>query len=658
MALSQRENDIAEAVRRGLMTIAQAQQALRAGPQVPLGAGQTLEPPTERGTVATELRAAKRTFEKATGERIGLDDFAAARRVFGFLTPLIDTAAAVGDVTIGGLAGGASLLGSGLGALTGDPARARRDITALVTESPILGTAPLPQQTLAAAGRASQLGRRAPTPQDAATVERSAEIPPAPTLRRAGEEAITPDQVLTAEQQRLQPPPQFAQEALGGRLAPVKKKTELALTSINDAIDRLFPVGGRVNARLDEALRLDNITPQTIANRAVQFEQRTGQRPTILQLGGENVEGLARSSAGPVGEGRTVIQEFRATILDSQTKNVQDIAERTLTTPGKNFFKDVRTLEKQMQKDAAPLYKAAFKQAVPVTEGISDIIKTPVGKRALARANTILKQERQNPNNLGMQNLRDGEGEVSIELLDAVKRGFNDVIEGKYRDKTTKRLVLDDLGRATQNTLTDFVSEIDAASPVYKEARGAFAGPAKLRDALNDGRNVVKSTKVTPEQIAVRLESMTPSERELYRSGVMRGLIDVMQGAVTDTNRVRKLVRSEGLQNKLRAVFDDRNAADEFIRQLQEAEALAGRVQRVSPTTGSLTAVRGADVTGFSGINVRREAVADLIQRGFDKFRQQRSTRNEQVINRDIASILTQPLTDDVLLELQRRLQQ
>jgi hypothetical protein len=63
------------------------------------------------------------------------------------------------------------------------------------------------------------------------------------------------------------------------------------------------------------------------------------------------------------------------------------------------------------------------------------------------------------------------------------------VIEA-YRDPVTGRLNLDTVGRAINATQREFIKELDKLNPAYGEYRAAFAGPAKLANALTKGAKI------------------------------------------------------------------------------------------------------------------------------------------------------------------------
>jgi len=431
---------------------------------------------------------------------------------------------------------------------------------------------------------------------------------------------------------------------------------EALLTGLNKAVDTVFPQGGAVNARLSEALRLDGINIRDIAQRAREFQNRTGRRPTLLQLGGENIELLGSQVALGAGEARPIIQQYRQQVLDLQTDQVRDVAKRTLSRRRTDYLQDIDNLEEQIRNDAAPLYDQLRLTQYPVTEELRSLLDTPSGVAAFKRARRIMSDERMSPETMGMIKTEDGKwtlgDQINGGVLDYIKRGLDDVVE-KNKDSTTQRLSAQ--GVAASGLRRSFINEADSIAPLYKAARDAYAGPASLRSALIDGRKMLKSSKVRIEDVSRTVDAMNSSEKEFYRAGILQGIVDILQDGVADTNRVRRLVRSNSLRDKLRASFDNPEMADSFIEELIEMEELSGRVQRVSPTTGSLTASRMAGRRDFGKIQADRNALLSIASATYDRLRQQRNLRNEQIVDRDIATIITQPLSDEILDEITKR---
>lgn len=440
------------------------------------------------------------------------------------------------------------------------------------------------------------------------------------------------------------------------RIDKVKKTSAGALEKFNETIDKAFPPETKVKAEINRALELDDINPADIPRIALEFEAKNGRRPSLSEITGENVEGVLGGSGGRLGKGRSIVEKNVETITAAQTSEVEKIADRTLSSPTKNFIDDIEKLEKKMFTESRPLYEKAFEQSVTVTDDIRAMVDTPAGKTALKRANKILKQEGKDPVQLGI--VQDGKkitlgDDVSVEALDAIKRGFDDIVE-KRRDPTTGILRLDQFSRSVDKTRGSFRDAVDQLAPDYKAARDAFAGPASLKDASISGRKAARGTKVKAADIEKRMGRMNTSERDIYRAGFMRGLIDQMTGKITTSNRIRNFLKTEDLREKITAVFGDKAASDAFIAQLEAASTRVSKAQAASSKIGSQTALRQQNQLGVTGGG--KALIADAAKAAFDRLRQDRNVRNRQIADKEIAELLTQPLTDDVLKRISDRL--
>jgi len=201
------------------------------------------------------LRNVEKAFTRVTGERLGIDpeNLPEFRRSLGVFAPLADAGAMVLEGFGGGIAAGVSLAADLIDRAGVDSeGRLRRELLAFATETPIIG------------GGIGQVGR----------------LPAAARAGRAPRQA----------------PPTGA---------PTAPRLPL-LGRINEQIDRVFPPEARTESLLRDSLKLDDITPTSIRQRAADFEARNARKPTLLELGGENVEALARKAGGEIGEGRTV----------------------------------------------------------------------------------------------------------------------------------------------------------------------------------------------------------------------------------------------------------------------------------------------------------------------------------------------------------------
>ncbi|MEE8288910.1 MAG: hypothetical protein V3R25_05810 [Nitrosomonadaceae bacterium] len=587
-------------------------QGFRIMPEVP-GQGVS-QPLPDVGMFSAAGQQAQQAFRDVVGTRPGFDDPSVLQGVRDI--PVVGgPLAALSDITVkglegvGGLAAGA---GTGLASIGGDIAAAlsgeepgtMRRAAVSASEDPALallsGNIPA-----AAAGIPLALSRAAGT---------SKKIAGAPR-------AVKPGKVWESTQE-----------------------------FVNKKIDKIAPPEKILSDQLELAFTGDKMTPDVIRQRAMEFQQRTGRPATLLDISGDNTKQLFSTAGREIGEGREVLENYRKTKLANQTQTVQDIAEGTLTKNKRNYFEEIGSLERQMKSVSSELYDAAHAETVTLTDDFSNILNSNFGRQAIDNAQEILRLEKgESMSDLGLVgNVRTGykfSDEVSVKLLDYVKRGMDDVIEG-YRDPTTQVLNLNATGRAQNKAKIAFLQSIDEASPTYKAARDAYAGPASFKTALTDGRNIFK-TKQTPEMIKERMAGLGQSEKDLYRSGAMRAMMDKMQSGIVDSNRIREFVKKENVQDRLTALFDgDAQMSKRFIDQLEaEAEQIA-TLQRVSPNIGSQT-VRELSGQRAFGIPTKGNVAQDLIARVWNNFRSNRSLENRQIVNKEIADLAIRPIDEE-----------
>lgn len=600
------------------------------------------------------MRDAEEIVKGFQGERVGLDpeNYRSVEKYAGVATPLVHAGVAGLEASAGALGAGISFAVDALDKLGLPNADLlKRDILAMATESPIgipeMAMVKLPQINRASQGRslATQGNRNmmpSMSPDDLRT-------PDGPPLLLGGPEG-------TQGGPRVKPSVADNVERVQDQVSGTADKL---LTVVNEKIDQVFPVEKKTKKLIVETLKKDGVEVQNLPALVSEFEIKNNRRPTLLELGRDNTKDLVRKVGSEVGESRNIVEDFRTDTLNAQSQLVKDIAGRTLLNKDADYLDDVDALDDMRRKQSAPLYEAAHAEIVPINDTMIEIINTPSGRAATTKAMNLIKEDRRLPADLGIEKIK-GQfvfaDDVSVELLDYIKRGFSDYIDTKYRDKTTKRLVLDNLGRKMQSNLSEFVGEIDKVSENYALARQAYAGPSTLKDAFNDASKFV--TKGKPRDMKARMKGMTEGEKDMFRSGFMRGIMDLMTGANRNANNTRKLIKSEDAIEKLTIIFDDRAMAQSLINQLDDADTLGMKAQQVSSNIGTTTQQRqnaAGTFNAMSGGNA--DIFSTIIEKSYDKLRQDRNIRNQQLINEDVANLTTQPLTDDLLETLIKRLQ-
>jgi len=273
--------------------------------------------------------------------------------------------------------------------------------------------------------------------------------------------------------------------------------------------------------------------------------------------------GSAFRNAGQ--EARDEITQFMQGRQLGQADRALDQIEQSFG-PVSNPNRVGEALTQQARAQAAPLYEAAYAAPGRMTPELEAILNTPAGQQALRNAQQIAANERRDPLALGFNDI-DVEGNValtrtpSMETLDLVKRGLDQVIEGR-RDAVTGRLPTSDPSfQAVNGVRADLVRELDALNPDYAAARAAYAGPAQAREAMETGRGFMR---LAPRDIEDQIGRMGSNEQDMYRLGARTALADRVEQARLSTNPLHAIYGSPVAQQRLAAIFPE--GADRFGR--------------------------------------------------------------------------------------------
>ncbi|MXO75343.1 hypothetical protein GRI40_08970 [Altererythrobacter aerius] len=246
----------------------------------------------------------------------------------------------------------------------------------------------------------------------------------------------------------------------------------------------------------------------------------------------------------------------------------------------------------QARTAAGPLYEAAYSAPGASVFRIDDLLSRPSMSKALDNAVRIAREEGRDPVQLGF--VFDDAGNATMirqpswQTIDYVKRGLDDVVEG-YRDKTTGKLVLDDEGRAVNDTLRELLKRADTANPDYAAARAAYAGPAAERDAMRRGQNAMR---MSPDQLSVNVANASTSQVEQMRLGFQSALGEQAGRYRNSANPFNSVLNTPAMEQRLATMYADSPDADiaRLLLQRDLEGQLAGSTNRL--VGNSLTAER------------------------------------------------------------------
>lgn len=386
----------------------------------------------------------------------------------------------------------------------------------------------------------------------------------------------------------------------------------------------------------------DNLSRQVVG-RALAADANTGASagaqidaaqtlgvPYMLADTGENARALFSSVGRQPGASRTIVRDAAIQRQEGQGGRIRGAIERDLG-PVANTFDVSDQLLAQGRAAAAPLYDEAYANPVISTPLLDELLATPAGRQAIAKARTIAANERRDPNAMGF--VLDEEGNVALsptlnlnedgsisqeatqllgytpQTLDYVKRGLDDVVEAN-RDPVTRRLNLDEAGRAVNAVRANFVQEVDRLNPAYAEARAAYAGPASARQALDQGQ---KALNFSDQELERAVRNLNDGDREQFALGYRSALAKSLETRVDGADKARAILGSPKKRQALSELFGGGDNLARFETTLGLEREANDTYRAVA--TGSQTAGRSADdvQTNDAGLN---DSAFDAIVRG------------------------------------------
>lgn len=341
-----------------------------------------------------------------------------------------------------------------------------------------------------------------------------------------------------------------------------------------------------------------------------------GKPMTLADVGGENLQALLGRIQREPGEARQIITKFLTDRdLDSGLRMAGDVNAAV----GEGSAHDTAlALGVARSRAATPKYEAAFSRIVPTEQEAATVqrfINDQLGQDGLQKGLRIIQIENLagdipfNPADYGVALGENGRfvlepGVPNLRLMDAVKRGYDHIVEEHRNDVTGK---LDDYGRAVNLARAAYTGQLRSMYPRYGSALDAWGGPSTSMQALQDGRDFLKEE---PEAISRQVASLSPSDKEFYKLGAaatLRKRIATTGPSGDESNRV---AGNSYIRSQLRPLFDSDEAANRYIDSVMAERRMFQT--KFKTMGGSQTASRVAEDDGpdiASGMHGVRGAV-------------------------------------------------
>jgi hypothetical protein len=311
------------------------------------------------------------------------------------------------------------------------------------------------------------------------------------------------------------------------------------------------------------------------------------------------------------GKGQVMLAEF----LEERAKKLPEQLEAKIMNAlggDENAVRIMARVRANQTANAAKDYPEAYKQVIPIDDELLALLKRPSMVGAWQRAVNHAKERGLaiprafkvvGEGNDARLVLADKPGEdtsyaaISMESWDWLKRGLDRVINSE-RDKITGRL--SDEGGDVDATRRALVGALDIRNKAYAKARQRFASDEEIQEAIRRGQKFLKED---PDQLEVDIEDFTEAQRQYFRIGASKGLIDLIRRGPDTANKANKIINNRGHQLLLRQAFGNDEAYEQFSQLMQlEAKVAATRNQlygsQTAPRLGGEKDIPIPDVKG------------------------------------------------------------
>lgn len=335
----------------------------------------------------------------------------------------------------------------------------------------------------------------------------------------------------------------------------------------------LKPAVDAIRARTNPASYASQKIAERLANSGMSVDQAASRASreglSLADVGGQSTRDLLRTTTNIPGKARDRVAAQLALRQMGQGDRLKNVVGQTLADPD-GYLAAKDEIADTAKRIAVPLFKEAEKTPIHFSKELEDIINTPAGRKALAKAEELAANE-QVPFKQMFVNIAD-DGTATFKRVpdqrawQYIKTALDDMVDAET-DSITKKVSNE--GRIINNLKNRMLGELDAQNPAYAQARKAWGGQQSLDKALEFGRDAMT---MAPEAVRRQLSAFGGPEKEAARAGVAEWIRGRIDSAGFTHNAILRFFSNRQQVKNLRAVFDNEEQFKTF-RQAIFAEA-------------------------------------------------------------------------------------
>ena len=458
-------------------------------------------------------------------------------------------------------------------------------------------------------------------------------------------------------------PESMKSAAIGGGIAlgvlPIAKVVGMGTGSVyRGVVKNIFDNPQRLGT--DEARSLIKqalVSDVGGVDEAVKFVLERKGKPYALADVGPNTRAYLDAANSIPGPGKKEAQQFLSErdkgMLSRLTSDLQ-VAFGSKAA----FFDEFNALKKARSDLGGALYDRALKKDVPVTSELVTLMERPSVQDAYKRAVTLAQEQGVKLPDVAIDKGRlvtaDGKPVTSINstFLHFIKMGLDDVV---FTGKSPTSGIGTTQLNAVKDTRTAFLNQLDAANPTYKNARRVWASDTAVMDAMEEGRTVFNKNPKDVDILLNDIKTMSRSEVEALRLGVMQNLLDRLGGAQTAAtvvgpsgNPALKIINDPKNMRILRETFPKDDAGNEafskFINNLKsevEMKSTSKQVLQGSQTAERTQAIQDVRAGGQAMREMPAMSVQGILMRALQRDYAQLGDSQTRAVADEMTRILT-----------------
>ncbi|API58518.1 hypothetical protein BSL82_03685 [Tardibacter chloracetimidivorans] len=379
----------------------------------------------------------------------------------------------------------------------------------------------------------------------------------------------------------------------------------------------------QAHREIDTALADAGFTPTEAAD-AVRDRAALNVPASVSDLDDTTRQLTGYASRG-MGPGQRAVREAVKKRQSNMAQRTRQHVDDTLGSTVNPHQQSARLTEEARTR-AAPLYREAYEQPVIQTPGLHEVATSPAGPAAITAGARQIRQTPMARRNPGSEApFRPGPrfvpeqglgapggnpplyetGQVPVlETWDGAKRYLDDLEFDTNSPFIARPEGMTSDTRAIDLTRRQLLDELDQQVPVYREARQAFEGPTKDKQAFRLGlEDLPGSRRNTANDATDQMGRLNDSQTEQFRLGDRTRLADEIYGSKSGVRRwgdaTAPINANDARTDLLRSIHGD-EATDQLMERAtaeRDAHLTYREVFGNSATRGRQAVDEGMDAT-------------------------------------------------------------